>query len=213
MGAAVAAGRYFNNFRTTWTETNFGGTRENYSLSVAPVDVATANLALTKNHTGNFQVGQAGTYELTATNDGPNAAAGPAHRHRHAAHRVDLRFVERRRLVVHAERCNGHLHQPCRSRQWRVVRVQSGRPVGPTAAASVTNSAVVSSPTFDPVPANNTDDDPTTIVPVADLSIEKTRADTAPGRHRVHPRRHQRRPVGRRGADHRHRRAARGYHA
>ena len=54
-------------------ETN---TLNNGATDTADVDPS-ADLRLTKSHSGNFTHGQHGTYTLSVTNDGPAAAVGP----------------------------------------------------------------------------------------------------------------------------------------
>ena len=54
-----------------------GGGTTNVAQATDTVPVVAASLALTKTHTGNFAVGQPGTFTLVATNTGSTATVGP----------------------------------------------------------------------------------------------------------------------------------------
>ncbi len=129
-----------------------------------------ADLSIDKSHTGRFEVGQNGVYTLVVRNVGPASALTP---------RVTdvlpngLTFVT---AVGTGATCTAVGQSvTCDLLTMAVndtITITLTVAVGRAAAPGVTNSASVSSPTTDPVPANNTDTDPTE-VPLADLSISK----------------------------------------
>jgi uncharacterized repeat protein (TIGR01451 family)/fimbrial isopeptide formation D2 family protein len=133
-----------------------------------------ADLELTKTHDGTFAVGQPGTYTLTATNHGPTPTPGP--------------------LVVEDTLPLGLTFTSAAGEGWACAAVEQDVTctytggdlavdattsvtltvdVGTAAEGQVTNTATVSGPADDPDEVNDTDEDPTTVDPVADLSITK----------------------------------------
>ena len=133
------------------------------------------DLELTKTHDGTFGVGQPGEYELTVTNHGPSVASGP--------------------LVVVDTLPAGLTFASATGEGWActaagpvVTCTYTGADlavdasttvtltveVGTAAEGEVTNTATVSGPAEDPDPTNDTDEDPTTVDPVADLSVDKS---------------------------------------
>ncbi|CAB4573211.1 MAG: DUF11 domain-containing protein [Actinobacteria bacterium] len=129
-----------------------------------------ADLSLQKSHGARFEVGTNGVYTIAVTNAGPAAATTP---------RVTdvlpagLTYVSGTgtgiacAAVGQTVTCN--LPTLAVNGTSTITLTVA---VGRAAAPSVVNTASVTSPTFDPVPANNTDSDPTE-VPLADLDITK----------------------------------------
>lgn len=142
-----------------------------------------ADVSLSKTHTGNFTVGQNGTYTLTVTNNGLSSAAGP----------ITITDTLPTGLTYVSSTGTGWT---CSASGQVVTCTNSSSlasganssltltvAVGAGAATNVTNVATASSTTTDPNNANNTATDPTTVTPLADLSITKTdgQTSTTPG--------------------------------
>ncbi|MDP8956615.1 MAG: sortase [Actinomycetota bacterium] len=133
--------------------------------------VAPAGLSLTKSHTGDFTVGQQGTYQLSVTNQGGVPASGPITITDTLP--AGLSFVSGTgsgwtcSAVGQDVSCNhaGDLAAGATSSLDLTVAV------GPGAAPQVTNSATVSFNGTEPTPADNTATDTTNVIPSADLSI------------------------------------------
>ncbi|MBI4786984.1 MAG: DUF11 domain-containing protein [Chloroflexi bacterium] len=137
-----------------------------------------ADLAIGKTHAGNFTVGVNGTYTLTVTNLGPSTAAGtilvtdtlPS----------GLTFVSGTgtgwtcNAIGQTVSCSNpsNLAPSASSTITLVVGVAQG------AAPGVTNSVVVSGPTADPNPGNNSATDPTTVAILPDLQLAKSHVGT-----------------------------------
>lgn len=136
-----------------------------------------ANLSLTKTHSGNFTAGLNGTYTLTVANSGPSAAG-------------TLTVTDT--LPTGLSFVSGvGLGWSCSASGQTVTCTNSGGlavganstitlTVGVSGAAvpSTTNTATVSSVTSDPNLANNTASDPTTVTGVPDLTIAKNHSGT-----------------------------------
>jgi uncharacterized repeat protein (TIGR01451 family) len=134
-----------------------------------------ADVAITKTHTGDFTAGTDGAYTITVDNIGPSDAAGP--------------------VTVTDTLPAGETFVSAAGTGWTcgdagqtvTCTLAAGLAAGTTAPAilltvsvdsSVTavldNTAIVDSPTSDPVPGNNSATDPTTVVTSADLSLVKS---------------------------------------
>jgi uncharacterized repeat protein (TIGR01451 family)/fimbrial isopeptide formation D2 family protein len=142
---------------------------------------ANADLSITKSHAGNFTAGQQGTYTISIQNHGPSDAVGP--------------------LTVTDTLPSGETLVSATGSGW-VCGAVSGGVFGCSAASgltsgsfaqpiteivdvaasqapgSITNSATVNSPTHDPVPGNDTSNNPATIVTSADLALTKEAGGT-----------------------------------
>ncbi len=144
---------------------------EVFSVTNTPV----ADLSITKTHSGSFTSGQSGTYTLGVSNAGPNPTSGtitlsdtlPA----------DFSYVS---ASGTGWTC-GAVGQVVTCTQPGPVASGASLPaisltvsVSATAPALITNTASVSSPTFDNVPGNNSASDPTTIVQLPDLLVVKS---------------------------------------
>ncbi len=141
--------------------------------SATDVDTVTssADLAITKTDLADpVQAGDDVTYDITVTNLGPSDAAGV----------VVTDTLPGSVTFVSATPSQGSCAQAA-----GVVTCPLGVvPFGATATITVvvtttidgliTDTATVSSTTADPVPANDTDDETTTVTPAADLRIAKT---------------------------------------
>lgn len=155
-------------------EINTGNNSVNDSTTIDPA----TDLSLTKTHTGDFTVGQNGTYTLTAINNGPSAAGALTVTDTLP---IGLTFISgtgtgwtcsaSSQIVTCTN--SSSLVSGANSTITLTVAVGAG------AAASVTNTATASSTTSDPNSANNTATDPTTITSTADLSITKTDGQTS----------------------------------
>ena len=154
------------------TETNEDNNTDEDPAVVAPL----ADLAIDKSHDGDFTVGVDGTFTMTVTNLGPNEDPGPLTV-------VDdlpagLDFVEgggdgwdcaATGSLVTCIRPDGLDLDASSSFEVTVS-------VGTAAEGDIVNRATVSSPTLDPEPTNDADDDPVTVIPSADVSVDKTHA-------------------------------------
>jgi len=151
----------------------------NTASDTAPVPGASADLSITKTHTGDFTAGSQGTYTLTVTNNGPSDAAAP-------------RVVDTLPAGMTPVTAGG-AGWACGPGPGTVTCDAAGplaanTTAGPitvvvavdpsVTAPSLTNTATVSSPTSDPNPGNNTASDPTTITTSADLAITKSHTGT-----------------------------------
>jgi uncharacterized repeat protein (TIGR01451 family) len=138
-------------------------------------NTSTADLSLAKTHSGNFTTGQSGAYTLVVSNAGPIAASGtttvtdtlPA----------GLSYAS---AVGTGWSCGAALqvvtctHAGPLASGGALPAITLTVNVAATAAASVTNTAVVSNPTFDNVAGNDTASDPTTIVQLPDVLVIKS---------------------------------------
>jgi len=144
---------------------------EIFSVTNTPV----ADLAIAKSHSGSFTTGSNGAYTLTVSNGGPNATSGtttvsdtlPA----------GFTFVSASGTgwscgaVAQVVTCtNGNAIANGASLPAITLTVS----VAANAAASLTNTATVSNPTFDNVAGNNSASDPTTIVQLPDPLVIKS---------------------------------------
>jgi large repetitive protein len=131
-----------------------------------------ADLSIDKSHTGDFEIGRNGTYTIVVRNLGPSAAVTPT---------VSDVLPNGLGYVSGSSATSG---VSCSASGQTVtctlptmalndsISISLVVSVGRAAAPGVTNTATVTSPTFDPVPGNNTDSDPT-VIPLADLAITK----------------------------------------
>jgi uncharacterized repeat protein (TIGR01451 family) len=133
-----------------------------------------ADLSLTKTHTGNFAAGSTGIYTFSIANAGPNDAAGPV---------TVTDTLPAGMSYVAASATNGWTctgtplvcTNPAAIAKGGTSSFQISILVGAaTAQGNVTNSAVVASPTVDPVPGNNTANDPTSLTRPVDIVVSKT---------------------------------------
>ncbi len=140
--------------------------------------VPVVDLQLGKAHDGTtFQVGGEGVYELTVTNAGPNVSAAPVV----VADTLPsgLTFVAGSGIgwtctaAGQDVTCTAGAPVPVGAVSTIAVTVD----VGPGAFhgdQQLTNSATVTGPDLDPLPANNSDDDQVAVEPSVDLSIDKS---------------------------------------
>ncbi|HEU5149546.1 MAG TPA: SdrD B-like domain-containing protein [Iamia sp.] len=133
-----------------------------------------ADLELAKTHTGTFQVGTPGTYELTVTNHGPTPTPGPLVIVDDLP--VGLSFAS---AVGDGWSCSAVGQEVTCTRDGDDLPVDGTTTVaitvdvGTAAEGTVTNTATVSGPAVDDDPENDTDSDETQVDPVADLSVAK----------------------------------------
>jgi uncharacterized repeat protein (TIGR01451 family)/fimbrial isopeptide formation D2 family protein len=155
---------------------------DNESATDRTVIDTSADLAITKTHTGSFDAGADGAYTLTVTNHGPSDAALPL---------TVTDPVPAPLILVSA---SGGSAWDCTVSSGNDVScvALAPLPAGDTAATisvvvstlssqtatSVTNTASVTSATSDPDESNNSSSDPTSIVTSADLWVTKTHQGT-----------------------------------
>ncbi len=146
------------------------------STIVATQVVLKADLTLTKTHAGNAVPGTNLTYNFVATNAGPHATDSPLT----VTDTLPTGFSYVAGSATNGFTCSG-TPLVC-TKPTTLTATGAGTStafaitvaIDPTlASGTVTNTAVVSSPTVDPV-ANNTASDPTTIERRADLELTKT---------------------------------------
>ena len=138
--------------------------------------IPAVDLSIDKSHTGDFEVGQLGTFDLVVTNNGPND---------HGDSTITVVDTLPTGLSFAAVRGDGWT---CANAAAQVVcthpgplasgaslpTIQIDVSVEPAAEAGVTNTATVSSPERDPKPENNVDNDPVKVIPITNLTIVKT---------------------------------------
>ena len=176
MAASQAPGS-ITNTATVSSPTNDPVAGNNTSAN--PTIIATsADLALTKVHVGTFVAGQDGTYDFTVTNsEGPSVAAGPL------TVTDDLPSGE-----TFVSGGAGGTGWSCSVSSGTVTCTDSsGLDVGGTTSftltvalasgvtvSTLTNTATLSSPTADPLPADETSTDDAGTTQSADLQVVKT---------------------------------------
>ncbi len=145
-----------------------------------PADTATAvvgsaDLAIVKTHVGSFTAGQNGTYTVTVTDNGPSDAATLT-----VTDTVPAGFTFLSGGSINGWSACSAVGQvvTCTRAAGLLNGTTTIFPVTVSVAASVAagsydNVATVSSPTYDPVPGNNTSTDPTTVITRADLAVVK----------------------------------------
>ena len=140
-----------------------------------------ADLSITKTHSGDFTAGSEGTYTLAVTNDGPSDALPPT-----VTDSVPSPFT-----LVSAD---GGSSWDCTATSGNAVSCSAVAPLpaggnaapisvvvsvpSSQTATTVTNTASVASATRDPNPDNNRSSDPTSIVTSADLWVTKVHQGT-----------------------------------
>jgi uncharacterized repeat protein (TIGR01451 family) len=146
----------------------------NTSTANNAVDTS-ADLSITKSHTGNFSIGSSGTFTITATNNGPSDAS--------TATITDVLpdgFTYVDATSAEADCSNSGQTVTClvgpAFSNGEVVDITLEVAVdADVTASSLDNTATVSSATSDPDSANNTDTDTVTLDPAeADLETTKT---------------------------------------
>ncbi len=154
-------------------ELNTGNDTASDPTTVTP----SADLAITKSHTGNFTVGVNGTYSLTVTNSGPSASGAltvtdplPAGLGFVSGTGTNWSCSASGQTVTCANPTG--LASGANSTITLTVTVASA------AAPSVTNTASVAGTAVDPNPSNNMASDPTTVGTSADVSIVKSHTGT-----------------------------------
>jgi uncharacterized repeat protein (TIGR01451 family)/fimbrial isopeptide formation D2 family protein len=151
---------------------------DNSSTATVPVTTS-ADLAITKTHTGDFVVDQNATYTLTVDNLGPSDADAPVVTD---ALPAGLTFVSASGTgwTCSADPATGPGQTVTCTSTSALAATANAAPislvvaVGAPAYPGVTNTASVSSTTPDPVPGNNSASDPAVVSPLVDLQITKT---------------------------------------
>jgi uncharacterized repeat protein (TIGR01451 family) len=135
---------------------------------------ALVDLALDKSHAGSFTVGQQGTYTLAVVNNGPTADPGPQTITDTLP--TGLSFVS---ASGQGWSCSatGPVVTCVRAAALPVgatAAVSLVVAVGPQAAPSVVNAASVATPSQETTTTNNADADPTVVIPVSVLTLDKS---------------------------------------
>ncbi len=164
------------NVATVATETPEVTTDNNSATDLVAVPPL-VDLAVAKTHSGDFTVGQQGTYTLTVTNKGPTSDPGPQ----------TLTDTLPVGLTYVSAQGSGWV---CSAAAQEVECVRAAAlavdgssevtlivGVGPAAAPSVVNTARVSTPSAETTTENNTAADPTGVIPVSLLTIVKDVVD------------------------------------
>jgi large repetitive protein len=178
-GLSVA---HTNTVNTTWEDatTATGNSSAPYAAgpATAVAHIASADVTLTKSHTGSFTAGGTGTWNIVVANSGPDTADGPF--------TVSDTLPAGTTIVsvggtgwtcststvscTRTSAADTLANSAAFPVVTVVVNVAPGVPAGPT----LTNSATVTEHTFDPSPANNTGTDVAPVVASADLRVTKT---------------------------------------
>ena len=140
--------------------------------------IASADVTVTKSHTGSFTAGGTGTWHLLVANSGPDTADGPF---------TVTDTLPAGTTLVSASgsgwNCSAAPVTCTRSDSTDTLAGSASFPViavvvnvapGVAAGSSLTNNATVTALTFDPATANNSDDDSAAVVASADLQVTKT---------------------------------------
>jgi fimbrial isopeptide formation D2 family protein/uncharacterized repeat protein (TIGR01451 family) len=147
------------------------------NTSTTDAYIGQADLQITKSHSGNFEAGADGSYTLSVKNNGPSAAGAPITA-------VDTMVSPETYVSASGTGWVCSFASP-------TVTCTMASPLSSGTTASpitlrvdtpsstangqiVTNTATVTSPTYDPNLANNSSSDPTTIDAEADLQITKS---------------------------------------
>ena len=160
------------NVATVATETPEVTTENNTATDVVEVPPL-VDLAVTKSHTGDFTVGQQGTYTLTVTNNGPTSDPGPQTLTDTLPAGLTYVSAQGAGWVCTATGQEVVCTRDAGSAVDGSSEVTLTVSVGPAAAPSVVNAASVSTPSAETTTQNNTATDPTGIIPVSNLTIVK----------------------------------------
>lgn len=155
----------------------------NNSATDTTTIVLVPDLAIAKSHTGDFTRGSTGTYTIAVSNTGTGATSGAVT----VTDTLPAGLAPTGPVgLVNGWTC-GISAQTVTCTRSNALAAGASYPnitvavnVLQTAAASVTNTAAVSGG-GDISPANNSDDDPTTIVSATDLGLTKTVNNASPG--------------------------------
>lgn len=159
---------------TASPDVNEPDTSNNTATDPTPV-LPLADLTVEKTHAGDLAYGRPAAYDVRVTNLGPTPAPGP------------VTVVDTLPVGMTFAGAAGD-GWACTEAGGTVTCTYTGDPlavgasttltldvvVAPAAEGDVVNSVTVSSPAVDPQPGNNTDEDPTTVLPSADLSVTKS---------------------------------------
>lgn len=134
--------------------------------SMSSLDVvSSADLSISKSHVGSFTVGQGATYALALANAGSVSSGAMTVTDTLPA---GLTFVSGSGTgwtcgaAGQVVTCSNPAGLASGASSAITLSVQ----IGPAAAPSVTNTATVSAVVFDPISANNSSSDPTTVIPI-----------------------------------------------
>jgi uncharacterized repeat protein (TIGR01451 family)/fimbrial isopeptide formation D2 family protein len=178
-GLSVA---HTNSVSTTWEDGTGAGGNLSGPYASGPASaiahIASADVTVTKSHVGSFTAGGTGTWHVVVANAGPDTAAGPF---------TVTDILPVGTTLVSASgtgwTCSSAPVTCSRTVPTDTIASSAAFPVitvlvnvapGVPAGSTLTNSATVTALTFDPNPANNTDDDDVAVVASADLEITKS---------------------------------------
>jgi fimbrial isopeptide formation D2 family protein/uncharacterized repeat protein (TIGR01451 family) len=166
------------------------GSVPQYTSNTSTVDayIGRADLQITKSHTGNFSAGADGTYTLTVINNGPSTAGAPvtvgdtmvspetfvSASGSNSTSEWDCTFTSPTLTCTLDLPANAGATTLANGVAAPALSVVVDTASSTANGTEVTNTATVSSPTWDNDTANNTSSDPTTIDANADLVITKS---------------------------------------
>ena len=150
--------------------------------------IGDADLQITKSHTGNFSAGADGTYTLTVINNGPSTAGAPitvsdtmvspetfvSASGSNSTGEWDCTFTSPTLTCTLDLPADAGATTLASGVTAPALSVVVDTPSSTANGTAVTNTASVTSPTWDDNTANNTSGDPTTIDSNADLAITKS---------------------------------------
>jgi uncharacterized repeat protein (TIGR01451 family) len=167
----LIAGAIVNNARITGasTYTNLGGSQDSDPVTV----LSNYDLGVTKGHIGDFTVGSSGTYTLTVTNYGLDTHTGMITLTDNLPAGLGYTGYTGAGWNCNLSGSDVVCTYPADLASGASASVDIHVSVGPSAYPSVTNTATVTSGAADSDLGNNSTTDPTTILPVVDLSLEK----------------------------------------
>lgn len=178
-GLSVA---HTNAVSTTWEDATGAPSRATGAYAAGPASaiarIASADVTVTKSHTGSFTAGGTGTWTVTVHNAGPDTADGPF--------TVTDTLPAGTTIVsaggpgwacstgpISCTRATG-TDTLAASAAFPVITVVVNVAPDVPAGSTLTNHGTVTAHTFDPTPANNVADDGASVVAAADLSVTKT---------------------------------------
>ncbi|MEI2620265.1 MAG: DUF11 domain-containing protein [Candidatus Nanopelagicales bacterium] len=196
VGTAIPAYQHGDHLLVPGNAHSPTGTCRPPSEVTAQTKIASADLMLEKTHKTNYPdewnvqddevvPGTEFDWNIKVTNNGPDNSVGPfvvtdtlpvgteykSYSGSDWTLRSGFRWIEQKITCTHPDIApNGLAKDESLPTLTLIVKVDAAVTQGP-----LTNTATVTGKTYDPKPENNTDDDPVTPRPLADLAIEKSR--------------------------------------
>ena len=189
VNPGVGPGNWHINKATVATATDASGATGNAdrtyagASATAQVTIASADVSITKTHTGAIVPGTAATWTITVANAGPNAAAGsltvtdvlPASATFLSATGSGWSCSNSGAGAGTTITCTSATGLDANAMSTITVMAS----IDSSATGTIANTATVSGPSYDPNTNNNTTTDTTTLQPSSDLAVVKTQVGEA----------------------------------